>query len=574
MAKYNVRGLSILNHKKNMLEALNIAESDDDITWNGKETELGLHVNEPLRIIGTSGAKMKVPEHKVGMFFSGTGAGLLKNVKFSCKEISNNINIRKWEGTLTFKNIISEYSTRHREKAYASFVGNDLSGATINLFESTITNPSLKFANNIILNNTIIQESGLFNADNLKCTDSQLLGTQALSAKSINLKNTLLENASLEASKDSHIDDSTINGDVSVSGQFIINNLSIDNRLGTPTITLKNGNITIFNSDLSNINLILDNTELIIKGNVQMPDKSKIKIISSRISNQNGTLQTSQSFNELNSMIGLDNAKKVVKGYINLAKVSYARSHQGLNDMDLSLHMVFEGSPGTGKTTVAEILGRLMFEEGIMPTSKFVHVGRKDLIGTVVGESEELTNKAIQSAKGGILFIDEAYSLLSGGDSDGTDYGVKVVDLLTDEVEKKHNELIVILAGYTDKMHEFFHAANPGLKSRFSTFVNFPDYSLNELYEIAKHKLDDENFTTDKETDEYIFTALKYFYNAKCVNGNGRFVRNFLQKIKMAQSNRITKNNTLDAKSLSTIIPQDVQSGYTELATQIQENKY
>jgi Cdc6-like AAA superfamily ATPase len=201
-----------------------------------------------------------------------------------------------------------------------------------------------------------------------------------------------------------------------------------------------------------------------------------------------------------------------------------------------------------------------------MPTSKFVHVGRKDLISNHVGETAIRTGNKIKEAIGGVLFIDEAYSLLPSDDS--KDWGNEAINTLTDDLEERHNDLIVILAGYTDKMKEFFDRANPGLKSRFSTWVEFPDYTTKELYLIAQMKLE-KQFILSNEVKAYVYKAIENFKNSGVAEGNGRFVRIFTQEITFAQSNRITEAGTFDRKSLETLLPEDINEAYKNLGEQI-----
>ena len=183
---------------------------------------------------------------------------------------------------------------------------------------------------------------------------------------------------------------------------------------------------------------------------------------------------------ELHSYIGLDEVKKEVETLINLVTIQKLRKENGLPVNDLSLHMVFSGNPGTGKTMIARLMARVYKNLGILSKGQLVEVDRSGLVAGYVGQTAIKTSEVIEKAKGGVLFIDEAYALTNRG---GNDYGQEAVDTLLKAMEDHRDDLIVIVAGYVGPMEEFIHS-NPGLESRFNRFLHFPDYTVEEMMAI------------------------------------------------------------------------------------------
>jgi SpoVK/Ycf46/Vps4 family AAA+-type ATPase len=185
----------------------------------------------------------------------------------------------------------------------------------------------------------------------------------------------------------------------------------------------------------------------------------------------------------LDSLVGLSQIKKDVRSLINLIKVRKLREENGLTVPPLSLHMVFTGNPGTGKTTVARLLSRLYRSIGILSKGTLLEVDRSGLVAGYVGQTALKTREAVEKARGGILFIDEAYSLAPEGA--GNDFGLEAIGIILKSMEDLRNELVVIVAGYPEPMERFI-SSNPGLESRFGKYFNFEDYNSAELLEIFK----------------------------------------------------------------------------------------
>ncbi len=227
---------------------------------------------------------------------------------------------------------------------------------------------------------------------------------------------------------------------------------------------------------------------------------------------------------QLDGLIGLENVKIAVRKLQNFLKIQKLRKENGLPCPEVSYHCVFSGNPGTGKTTVARILGEVYAEMGIIQSSKLIETSRAGLVGELVGQTAPKTNAVIDKALGGVLFIDEAYTLY------GDEYGKEAIDTILKRMEDERGNLIVILAGYPEDM-ELLINSNPGLKSRFGRFIHFPDYSADELMEIFGRLMDKGGFRAKSETLEAL---RKYFagqirYAGRSF-GNARFVRNIYER--------------------------------------------
>lgn len=238
---------------------------------------------------------------------------------------------------------------------------------------------------------------------------------------------------------------------------------------------------------------------------------------------------------ELNSYIGLNTVKEEVDMLVHWIQIEQLRKEHGLPQSDLSLHMVFSGNPGTGKTTIARFLSRIFHSLGILSKGQLVEVDRGDLVAGYVGQTAIKTKDAIKKAMGGVLFIDEAYSLTNRGEND---YGAEAVDTLLKAMEDHRDDLIVIVAGYIEPMQKFLHS-NPGLESRFNRFIDFPDYTLDELMGIFDMRMEKAGYTMDDEAR----TALREIIDVERLDvkgfGNARGVRNLFETIIARQADRL-----------------------------------
>lgn len=258
---------------------------------------------------------------------------------------------------------------------------------------------------------------------------------------------------------------------------------------------------------------------------------------------------------ELGEIVGLAEIKDYVLGLEDNVKVQRRRAAAGMKTASISMHMIFTGNPGTGKTTIARLVGKYLKAIGALSGGQLVEVSRADLVGRYVGHTAPLTNKVIQSAIGGVLFIDEAYSLCRGQDDS---FGLEAIDALVKGMEDNREDLVVILAGYTKEMGEFLKA-NSGLKSRFPNQIEFPDYTGEELLAITKINAKSRGYRLAEGCDD----PLKAFYDRAqsqdaAKNGNGRLARNKLEEAILNQSRRLVAQP--DA-ALDQLLPGDFELG-------------
>lgn len=268
----------------------------------------------------------------------------------------------------------------------------------------------------------------------------------------------------------------------------------------------------------------------------------------------------------LDEMTGLSAAKKVMADAVNYYKMQKLFKSRGLNSGRPSMHMVFTGNPGTAKTTVARLFAQIMRENGILSSGHLVEVGRNDLVGQFVGWTAPTIVKKFKQAKGGVLFIDEAYSLVD--DRSGS-FGDEAINTIVQQMENMRDDLIVIFAGYPDQMEHFLDK-NPGLRSRIAFHVPFEDYTTVELCEIAKYICKNDDYTL---TDGALKKLALLFDSARTSPdfGNGRFVRNALEKARMAQASRLLGSDTgsLTNADLLTICEQDIEEAPVKSAEAI-----
>lgn len=251
---------------------------------------------------------------------------------------------------------------------------------------------------------------------------------------------------------------------------------------------------------------------------------------------------------ELNTIVGLDEVKEYVLELENNLKVQKLREQKGLKTTDLSMHMIFTGNPGTGKTTIARIVAKYLKAIGVLSTGQLIEVTRADLVGQYMGHTATLTTSIIKSALGGVLFIDEAYSLCR----DKNDvFGLEAIDALVKGMEDNRDNLIVILAGYEKEMSEFMKT-NSGLKSRFPNIVSFKDYTPEEMLKIAEITAKGKGYRIDEDALPLLLTEFeKKQIKGKNDSGNGRLVRNMIESAILNQSQRIAKNSDTDLELLS-----------------------
>jgi len=260
----------------------------------------------------------------------------------------------------------------------------------------------------------------------------------------------------------------------------------------------------------------------------------------SMIPNQSISARSLEDYlDELNRLIGLIVVKEEISNLVNLTKVQMLRKKRGMKVPEMSLHLVFSGNPGTGKTTVARLLGGIFHELGILSKGHLVEVDRSGLVAGYVGQTALKTGEVIKQALGGILFIDEAYSLATS--ESGEDFGQEAIDTLIKAMEDNRNDLVVIVAGYSELMPQLINS-NPGLKSRFNKYIHFPDYSGEELFRILENLAQSNDYVITNSTQSALKEHFKKLYQNRSVGfGNARDVRNLFEKLVAKQANRIVQ---------------------------------
>ena len=259
---------------------------------------------------------------------------------------------------------------------------------------------------------------------------------------------------------------------------------------------------------------------------------------------------------ELNSLIGLENVKKEIEDLVIFNKVQKNREKIGLKKTNRTMHMAFLGNPGTGKTTVARIVGNMYRSLGILSKGHFIEATRTDLIAEYQGQTALKVKRLIQKAKGGVLFIDEAYRITENEKSDS--YGRECLTELTKALEDYRDDLVVIVAGYDDLMKKFFES-NPGLKSRFNYFIMFEDYTVDQMLDIFLSYCKNEEYTLNDSAKDKLKKYLElHSNNPENKNANGRFVRNVFDKIIMNQAKRLSKLSLATKDNYITILEEDI----------------
>ena len=261
---------------------------------------------------------------------------------------------------------------------------------------------------------------------------------------------------------------------------------------------------------------------------------------------------------QLDRLIGLETVKKEVQHLVSFVKMQQVRRERGLPVVPIQLHSVFTGNPGTGKTTVAKIYAELLKECGFLKRGHLIVASRADFVAGYVGQTAIKTKKKIREALGGVLFIDEAYSLLS---QTSGDFGKEVIDTLVDEMTKHNENLVVVLAGYPNEMEKLM-SSNPGLKSRFKKFFHFKDYSTEELLEIIISYAGKYEYTLTEEAKDY----LKHTLSKIEVNGNGRFAANLADEAIQAQAMRIVSALAEDIEQVSILEKPDFEIALNKIS--------
>ncbi|WP_299491627.1 AAA family ATPase [Acaryochloris sp. IP29b_bin.137] len=283
--------------------------------------------------------------------------------------------------------------------------------------------------------------------------------------------------------------------------------------------------------------------------------KSKHAETSSEQNQKKSKNALQRSLKQLHALTGLGTVKSTVQELVNIAKVSQMQAKVGIKSPAITRHLVFTGNPGTGKTTVARLLGKIYQHLGVVSKGHFVEVDRSDLVAEYVGQTAPKTTKVIESALGGVLFIDEAYALVPDGRRDV--FGQEAINTLLKRMEDCRDDLVVVVAGYKAEMSHFIDS-NPGLKSRFSRTIHFEDYAPSELADIFKASCEQHGYLLSDKTLESMRHLIRQFDSQIGELGNGRFVRNIFDRCVAMQCNRLAAFTKPTKNDLRTFLPADI----------------
>ncbi|WP_078554524.1 stage V sporulation protein K [Bacillus alkalicellulosilyticus] len=254
--------------------------------------------------------------------------------------------------------------------------------------------------------------------------------------------------------------------------------------------------------------------------------------------------------NELKQLVGLQDVKAFLKEVYAWLYINNCRKDEGLKTSKQALHMIFKGNPGTGKTTVARMIAKFFHEMNVLSKGHLIEAERADLVGEYIGHTALKTRELIKKAMGGILFIDEAYSLSRGGEKD---FGKEAIDTLVKAMEDQQHDFILILAGYSKEM-DYFMSLNPGLPSRFPLTIDFPDYSTEELMDITKGMLSEREYILTRQAEHKIKELVRRGKtDSSQAFSNGRFVRNILEQAIRKQAVRLLQEPNRDRQTLATL---------------------
>lgn len=548
--------------KKTLFPTLQVA--DKKIYIEGKEN---------------GGTSIYVGEHSVGINIKNADV-YIKNVNFSIMGLANGVMAQN--SRVHLENCTFEYVTNSKipeRDYYPHLLATD--GELVELDHVSGRNIRVSNMNTVKITNT--------NSDGLHVTNYEHLWVD----------NSVMVNTTLSG-QNGEIDNSVL-GVTSIFGNNLLQNVTLDDNSATekymlyvpegqnatiqPTLVLDHVKVheRVINNDNALLRvqmgkLVIQNSDFpatkqssLLNGNVSVElnnvhDESLWDNQGASVKHDRGSESglivrsiidpNTSAMAKLNNLIGLDKAKEVLKRFIDTAGVNEEMRKRGLSSNNsFSLHMIFGGHAGTGKTTVARLVGQALFENGVLPENKFVETSAKDLVAGYVGQTASKTHEVIQKAIGGVLFIDEMYGLNSNAGQNS--FNSEAINQLIADMENNRGNLVVIGAGYTDDMRSLMNS-NEGLTSRFTNWVEFDDYSDDDLQKMGLMMLGQQKAILDVSLKDGFGQALVNYYHAQGDNGNGRTVRNFIERVIMNRNSRnASEVANLTDEQLLTVVEQD-----------------
>lgn len=569
MSKITVGG--IFPKAKSLSEAIEKSSFGDTIVIRGSiKIEQQVEIKHDLYIEGTEKTVIKIQPHIIGIQSS---AHLhLKDLTF--------ISSKQSVAVATNNNIsLTNVTFQHQKKIIQRELYPSLS---IKNQETSIIDSRIDVAN--------------LNVEQLSITDTQLGSnlplTSSVNFKEISTGNCMFENIELIGANDINFGNRvTFKPGVIINGgsntKLYARNAVFVNPYETVTkyqvtlneisfsefeqITIETPQIAMFNLINSGITIIdskyprqtqksnATGSTIAFRNTV---DTTEWNLVNTKTSSVDASKNGSETIKELDAMIGLSSVKEHIKKIITTTQMNAERVANGISaNTGSALHMSFEGNAGTGKTTVAKLFGRALYENGVLPTDKFVIAKKADLVGEHIGETPIKARNKVTEALGGILFIDEAYELAVHKDGQG--FESEAITTILDMMEENRDNLVVIVAGYEEDMQRFYDS-NQGLTSRFPTHILFPNYSVNELIEIfiGNVRKSEQSFA-DVETLQLIGDTIQYAVTTQQANGNGRFIRNMYEAILAYRDVRISQLETRTKADFTTLNYTDVEQYLT-----------
>ena len=592
MTELHVGGFNLRNRYKSLTKAIENARQGDTILLHTSVLIDTIDIDKNITIDGNNNTLIITSNH-AGLNYT-TRQTVLKNMKIEQSAYSNAIVNETANAHVQLENVEFVYSSKIDPRdIYPSIFTSDTATVqlsnvtaehldfqadTITIKNSTIGSifscQTIMSANQITVENSMLNNTYL-KAENTILNKLDTYGELYFECDSldITLPNLLFYTGTPKAFKKQFKDESFMKDTLVFINIFNCNNAHIKH----PRISYKEPPYKARPFTLTSTNLTLEHARSSLNLQDSIAKDSTITILSGQsndwLSDNSKLIYTkttgqgqSSSYQQLQEMIGLDSVKEQIKNFMAVASMQAERASRGFKaESSGNINMIFAGAPGTGKTSVAKIIGQMLYDENILPTNKFKVTTRKDFVSKYVGATAEQTHEVFMSALGGVLFIDEAYSLLPNSEND---HSQEAIDQLVMDITEYSGQIMIILAGYTEDMKELIEKGNQGLASRFPTWIEFPSYTCDNLLDILLLRINKENVSLDQTTWDYLEERFIDLFNKTnhngALDGNGRYIENFLTELLATRDVRLTElksqGYTLDNDDLLTLTKEDIDT--------------